>query len=137
MSGQDIFSGKTFRIDDWVREEVENNLINIAGPYGEMAVSVAFDIAEAQSKMPLMQARMSQESVKIVIKLSAPLNPFRATATTKGASWAMLGTLIKKEVIRIRNTENAVYLTVKVRRVDNKTGVASGFYQPKPVAAYA
>jgi len=118
MFNSNIFSGKTMELDDKLRSEIEAELINYAGPYGEMALSVAFDVALVQSRKTLLQARISESSIEIAIKFVPPVNPLLATARSKGASMAMLDTLCRKEVIKIRRTAEATYLMVKVRRTD-------------------
>ena len=131
-----IFSGKTVLVDEKVRDEVDAYLISVAGPYGEMALSVAFDIALVQNEETLMQARINDSDVEIAIKMRPPVNPLRATASTKGASWAMFDTLRRKGVIKLRKSPDATYLMVKVRRVDN-TFTPERNYQPFAAAACA
>lgn len=132
-----IFSGRTMMVDEKLREEIETYLIHFAGPFGEMAVSVAFDIALVQSHEALIQARISDSEVEIALKLVPPVNPLRASADTKGASWAMLDTLRRRGAIRIRRTEEATYLLVRVKRIDNATVPAPGFNNRTAVAACA
>lgn len=129
-----IFSGKTFVVDEKVREEIETYLIHFAGPYGEMALSVAFDIALIQSHASLMQARISEQEVEIAIKMVPPINPLKATANSKGASVAMLYTLLRRGVIRVRRSPEATYLLVRVKRIDN-VNVPTPRYVGQPAVA--
>lgn len=129
-----IFSGKTVLVDEKVREEVDSYLIHVAGPYGEMALSVAFDIALVQNEQTLMQARVNDKNVEIAIKMRPPVSPLKATASTKGASWAMFDTLRRKGVLTLRKGPDATYLMVKVRRVDNAYTLETNY---QPIAAVA
>ena len=132
-----IFSGKTMELDDKLRSEIENELINYAGLYGEMALSVAFDVALVQSRKTFLQARISERMVEIAIKFVSPINPLHTTAHSKGASMAMLDTLCRKKVIKIRRTPEATYLIVKVNRTDkvNLSAPAMNSYMPTVAVA--
>ena len=130
-------SGKTLEVNDIVREEMESLLIDIAGPYGEMAVSVALDIAQSQKDQAMMQVRLNDDVFELAIKMTYPLNPLRVTASSRGASLAMLKTLTKKGVIKTKNRNGTTMMLVRVKRTDNKVAPEPKYYQPQIFASFA
>ncbi len=129
--------GKTLEISDKVREEMESLLIDIAGPYGEMAVSVAMDIAQSQKDQAVMQARLNNEVFELAIKMTYPLSPLKVTATSKGASWSMLGTLTRKGVIKTKKENGSTMMLVTVKRTDNRVAPQPKYFQAHTYASFA
>lgn len=137
MLRQAMDSGKTLEINDKVREEMEHLLMNIAGPYGEMAVSVALDIAQSQKDKAIMQARLNNNIFELAIKMTYPLSPLKVTSSSRGASWAMLRSLTKKGVIKTKKGNGTTMILVKVNRTDNKIPPEPRYFQPQTQAAFA